>query len=173
MWNAWRKLPARGSEIDRAVRFYVVIKCGFGGQRAATAFAAHRARRATIRWVDLREEFAAILARLRQVWIERLTWELCLKKYDSPDSFFYVDPPYRCGGSKAYAFALDDAGHQALAVALLGAKGKWLLSYNDDLFIKRLYRRRGVIVERVSVPYSIARCSRQRVTELLIRNYSL
>lgn len=171
LWKAWRKLPARGSEIDRAVRFYVVIKCGFGGQRAATSFAAHPARRATIRWVDLREEFGSILQRLRYCWIEHLPWTDCLRKYDSSTSFFYVDPPYRCSGSKAYAFTLDDSGHQSLAAALLSAKGKWLLSYNDDPWIENLYRRRGITVERVSVPYSIARSGRQRVQELLIRNY--
>lgn len=171
LWNEWKPLRGEGSEIERAVRFYVVIKCGFGGQRAATAFAAHPARRPTMRWIDLREEFGAILGRLRQVWIEHLSWEECLAKYDAPRTFFYADPPYRCNGSKAYAHALDDSGHEALARTLLSAKGKWLLSYNDDPWLERLYSKRGICIERVSVPHSIARSGRRRVQELLIRNY--
>ncbi|MGH9396790.1 MAG: hypothetical protein ACRD18_08055 [Terriglobia bacterium] len=69
LWNAWKPLRAEGTEVERAIRFYMVIKCGFGGQRVATSFAAHPARRATIRWINLHEEFAAILGRLQQVWI--------------------------------------------------------------------------------------------------------
>jgi DNA adenine methylase len=200
LWNEWAR-ELRGSEIsnlksqiadevDRAVRFYVVIKCGFGAQRMPTAFAAHAARRPSMHWVDVREEVGVILGRLRQVWIERLDWRECLAKYDSASTFFYLDPPYRCPGSKAYCHKFEDADHQALAKALMAIKGKWLLSYNDDPWLEALYRsaasrRRGglgsgilnmgsgIQVERVSVTYTVAATAPQAVRELLIHNYAL
>src|SRR5690242_8020424 len=30
LWNDWKPLRPGGDEVERAIRFYVVIKCGFG-----------------------------------------------------------------------------------------------------------------------------------------------
>jgi len=172
LWESWRALPGVGGEIVRAVRFYAVIKLGFGAQRIPTSFGSKNASRPSIWWRELREETREIIQRLRICWIERLPWEDCMRKFDAPDAFFYVDPPYRCGGSKAYAHQFKDEDHAHLAEVLSASvKGKWLLSYNEDPFIRRLYKRPGITIERVSVPYSIARTGRQDGRELLIRNY--
>ncbi len=65
-----------------------------------------------------------------------------------------------------------DEDHAHLADVLLGSvNGKWLLSYNDDPFIRRLYRGRGIRVERIVASYSMAARKRFRVKELLIRNF--
>lgn len=152
LWTDWKPLPGVGGEIERAVRFYLVIKCGFGAQRVGTVFAGHRERRPTMRWAELREEFGLIIARLRGVWIEHLPWQNCLARYDGEDTFFYADPPYRSAGSKGYAHRFTDDDHRELAARLAGAKGKWLLSYNDDPWLRSLYRRRGITIQEVSVP---------------------
>jgi DNA adenine methylase len=172
LWTAWRRLDGSNDEIDRAIRFYLVIKLGFGAQRIPTSFGSRASGRPPIWWPRMREEAAKIVERLRIVWIERLPWAECLAKFDAPDAFFYIDPPYRCSGSKAYAHQFGDDDHQALASVLLGKTcGKWLLSYNADPFIERLYRSRGITIEGLSVPYSIARQGRAAGQELLIRNY--
>jgi len=186
LWESWKALPGVGSEILRAVRFYAVIKLGFGSQRRPTSFGSKNAGRPAIWWGNMREEAARIVARLRQVWIERLPWEVCLAKFDGPDTFVYADPPSRCGGSKGYAHRFADDDHRRLAAVLCGVepfkspisnlkswpiRSKWLLSYNDDPFIRSLYDRPGITVETVRVPYSIARTGRQHARELLIRNY--
>jgi DNA adenine methylase len=180
LWNEWAA-PLRSpeieskdlDEIERAVRMYLVIKCGFSAQRVPTAFAGHAARRPAMRWIDLREEVGALFTRLRQVWIEHLDWRECLAKYDSAHTFFYADPPYRCPGSKAYLHKFGDADHEALAKALLGLKGKWLLSYNDDPWISALYARQGIKIERRGITYTIAATSPLEGRELLVRNYDL
>jgi DNA adenine methylase len=53
-----------------------------------------------------------------------------IKKYDSPDTFFYVDPPYF---KKEYLYTAEFPGekHLELADTLKAAKGRWLLSYYD------------------------------------------
>lgn len=175
LWQSWRGFEAVAGEVERAARFYLVIKCGFGAMRNSTSFAgsdARNLRRPRLLWPDIEIEAQAIVERLRKVWIENLTWDRCLDLFDRRETFFYCDPPYRCGGSKAYAHSFIDDDHQRLAARLRGKiKGKWLLSYNDDPFIERLYRGRGITIERLRVPYSIARQGRQHVEELLIRNY--
>jgi DNA adenine methylase len=53
-----------------------------------------------------------------------------IKKHDSPDTFFYVDPPYF---KKEYLYTTDfpREKHEELADTLKNAQGKWLLSYYD------------------------------------------
>lgn len=175
LWESWRALSGVGPEVLRAIRFYAVIRLGFGAQRRATCFAVRSragSNRPGIWWADLKQEARRIVARLRRVWVERLPWEQCHQKFDGPATFFYIDPPFRCRGSKAYAHNFTDADHARLAEVLVGkTRGLWLLSYNDDPFISKLYRGRGITTERLRVPYSLARTGRQHVRELLIRNY--
>jgi DNA adenine methylase len=184
LWQNWQALPGVGGEVLRAVRFYAVIKLGFGSQRTATSFGSKNGGRPSTWWANLRVEARQVVTRLRQVWIEHLPWEACVKKFDGPETFFYIDPPYHCAGSKGYAHRFTDDDHRRLAAALCGScemsnfkseihavRGKWLLSYNDDAFIRSLYQRAGLTIDTVRVPYSIARTGRQHASELLIRNY--
>jgi hypothetical protein len=74
--------------------------------------------------------------------------------------------------AKAYRHFFTDEDHAKLADVLRGSvKGKWLLSYNDDAFIRQLYRGRGITIEPLQVPYSLAGGCRKAVGELLIRNF--
>lgn len=172
LWQEWKTFKYHEDELERAVRFYAVIKLGFGAQRIPTSFGSRSASRPPTWWAREQMEAGLIVARLRDVWIEHLDWRACIAKFDSRETFFYLDPPYRCAGSKAYALTFSDDDHRALAQTLMGkVHGKWLLSYNDDPFIRRLYDGRGIKSERLRVPYSIARSGRQTASELLIRNY--
>lgn len=63
-----------------------------------------------------------------------------IKKYDSPDTFFYVDPPYF---KKEYLYTTDfpREKHEQLADTLKNAQGKWLLSYYDFPELEEWYPR--------------------------------
>ena len=80
----------------------------------------------------------AFSKRCENVVIENQDFEVLIRHYDREGSFFYCDPPYftseyvyDCG------FGWDD--HLRLHRALTGAKGKFLLSYNDCPEIRDLY----------------------------------
>jgi DNA adenine methylase len=131
-----------------------------------------RDKRPEIHWPELKEEIAKIVARLRQVWIENLPWSRCIAVYDRPDSFFYLDPPYRAKASKSYRHSFTDDDHLALAETLTRVvRGRWMLSYNDDAFIRKLYRRRGVTLGHLDVKYGLQGGSGTPKRELLIRNF--
>jgi DNA adenine methylase len=130
-----------------------------------------RDARPSIRWPLLKEEVARVVERLQLVWIERLSWDHCMDAYDRAGTFFYLDPPYRAKASNSYRHSFTDEDHAQLADRLLGAKGRWLLSCNDDDFIRRLYRHRGVEIEAVTVSYSLQARGAKRGAELLVRNY--
>jgi DNA adenine methylase len=172
LFEEWRPLNSVGGEISRAVRFYAVLRVAYGAKRVNNHFGMRREKRPEIHWPLVKEEVAKIVERLRLVWIERLSWEKCLEAYDQREAFFYIDPPYRAGASKAYRHFFTDEDHARLADRLLGSKGKWLLSYNDDEFIRCLYRRRGIEIEGIGVRYGLqGGGSWKHAKELLISNY--
>lgn len=85
--------------------------------------------------------------------------------YDRRNSFFYLDPPYHTT-EKYYDVEFTENDHKRLASKLSQIQGKFLLSYNDDMFIRELYKDYTIV--------SISRnnnLSSGSFKELLIRNY--
>jgi DNA adenine methylase len=171
LFEEWRGGGDAEGEIERAVRFYLLIRLAFGAKRTRNHCAVRRDARPAIHWPVIAEEIGKIVDRLRQSWIEHLPWQRCLEAHDHPDTFFYLDPPYRSQASHSYAAAFGDEDHAALAGALRAVRGSWLLSCNDDAFIRGLYRWRGITVGQVMVRYRLQGGDGRRQNELLIRNF--
>lgn len=94
--------------------------------------------------------------RLQKVVIENKDCVKLIRQYDRPESFFYCDPPYYNADQYYEAVSTDGFDHTGLANALLGIKGKFLLSYNDCPEIRALYDRPGIVVEGISRLSNIA-----------------
>ena len=66
-------------------------------------------------------------------FVENMDFEDAIKKYDSPGTYIYADPPYYIVGEGSYYsnhdFGRDD--HERLANVLKGIAGKFSLSYYD------------------------------------------
>lgn len=111
--------------------------------------------------------------RLQKVVIEDKDCVKLIRQYDRPESFFYCDPPYYNADQYYEAVSSDGFDHAGLADALLGIKGKFLLSYNDCPEIRALYDRPGIVVEGISRLSNIAQRyeNGKQYPELLISNY--
>ena len=111
--------------------------------------------------------------RLQTVVIENKDCVKLIRQYDRPESFFYCDPPYYNADQYYEAVSSDGFDHAGLADALLGIKGKFLLSYNDCPEIRALYDRPGIVVEGISRLSNIAQRyeNGKQYPELLISNY--
>ena len=111
--------------------------------------------------------------RLQKVVIENKDCVKLIRQYDRPESFFYCDPPYYNADQYYEAVSSDGFDHAGLADALLGIKGKVLLSYNDCPEIRALYDRPGIVVEGISRLSNIAQRyeNGKQYPELLISNY--
>ena len=110
--------------------------------------------------------------------IENKDFEKLIRHYDRPESLFYCDPPYHC--TEGYYSNIGEDGftekdHIRLRDALMSIQGKFLLSYNDDPFVRELYDAPGIQIEPVTRLNNI----RQRYdpncqfAELFIANYDL
>ena len=111
--------------------------------------------------------------RLQKVVIENKDCVKLIRQYDRPESFFYCDPPYYNADQYYEAVSSDGFDHAGLADALLGIKGKFLLSYNDCPEIRALYDRPGIVVQGISRLSNIAQRyeNGKQYPELLISNY--
>ena len=92
--------------------------------------------------------------------------------YDSPDTFFYLDSPYR--NTKQYAVGkFTDEQYQLLADCCRNAKGKWLYTINDNEYIRELFKDFNIMTH--DVYYSICKTQngRQDFKELIITNYDI
>lgn len=93
-------------------------------------------------WAGWPDHIPAIVDRLRGVVIENRPAEEVIEHYDTPETLFYVDPPYvadtRPSGA-LYKHELTDAGHVSLAETLHRVAGMVVLSGYPSPLYDRLY----------------------------------
>jgi DNA adenine methylase len=129
------------TDIDRAWAFFVKQNQGFGGMangpgswgRALTRITNDMAE-TTSRWRSRLKLLSFWHERLSRVQIDCIDGIECIKYWDTPETVFYIDPPYVPDTRKTrhlYKNEPDLAYHERLVEAILAVKGKVLLSCYD------------------------------------------
>lgn len=156
------KLKPR-NKIEAAAFYFYRIALSFGAKGESYA----KARSAG----GVYREFSLHARRLKRASIENLDFKTLIARYDTPDTLFYLDPPYV--GTENYYKNTDGFGlaeHKRLAEILSGIKGKFILSYNDCELVRELYE--GFKIKELKTNYSLNALSKNRdKTELLIMNF--
>ena len=164
-----RDSPA--SDVLRAARFYQLIRYSYASGLTSFGSQPH----------DMWSNFPLIEQahrRLAKVVIENKDFGKLIRQYDRPVSFFYLDPPYHATEGYYSNIGEDgftEADHIRLRDTLMGIEGKFLLSYNDDAFVRGLYDQPGIFLMETTRLNNI----KQRYDngcqfpELLIANYDL
>lgn len=120
-----------------------------------------------------------IQSRLQKITtVEKIDCVDLIKKYDSEDTFFYVDPPYY-NMEFYYSKDFPKEKHQELADTLAQIKGKFALSYYDFDDLKVFYPEDQYIWHKQTVYRSAATRSgkdenyaeKSKGVEVLIMNY--
>lgn len=166
----WKVPPETLTDIQRAARFFYIQKASFGGKITPDAtFGISRTRTPRLNLTRLEEDLSAAHLRLQKMYIENLGYNECIARYDTSDTFFYLDPPY-WGCTDYYGKELfSERDFTCLSEQLAKIKGKFLFSINDTPEIRELYN--DFTIEEVDTIYSLQKSKSKRVKELLIRNY--
>lgn len=165
------QIDGRGlTDIQRAAKYYYLQRLCFGGRVLHRSFGVDASGGNRINLVRMEEELSSVHLRLSNVIIENLSWENILQKYDKPDNFFYLDPPYFCAPCYKHNFE-NLSEYETLSTALSGLQGKFLLSINDLPEIRDVFQNFNILP--VEVPYSIGKDDQSIGKELLISNYEL
>jgi DNA adenine methylase len=159
--------PDTLTDIQRAARFLYLQKNSFAGlvrrqdyQHAVVAPRPFNPQR-------LPEILDQAHERLARVQIESLPYEEILKRFDKPETLFYLDPPYF--RRKLYRFNFKDDDFVKLADRLRAIKGKFIVSINDVAEIREIFR--GFHQREVDLHYTSQKDAGKRYPELLITNF--
>jgi DNA adenine methylase len=155
------------TDLERAARFLYLQRTAFGGKVVGQGFGVSPGLPARFDVTKLASVLEGVHERLSGVVIERLPWPDLLRRYDRPDTLFYLDPPY-WGSETDYGVGLfARADFARLAEALASLRGAFLLSLNDRPEVRELFA--AFTLERLETTYSIAGGAKAtRVAELLI-----
>ena len=120
------------TEIQRAARWFIRNKLSFGGMGAN--FAITRTHSITSRAKYL-IAIQSLSRRLDSTTIEERSYEKILSSYDSPETFFFMDPPYLDGAGAAYA---GWSPEQVIAFCdrVKKLRGSWMVTFQECALIR-------------------------------------
>lgn len=162
--------PLLLTELERAVRYLYIQKNAFGGKTFSQVFGVtlERTRFDSERIIP---QIHMLHKRLAGVYVECLPYAEFIKRYDRPDTLFYLDPPY-WGCESFYGkdfFSRADFGE--LAKLLKGIKGRFILSINDVPEIRQIFK--SFYIKEVQTMYITGTQSGKAAAELLVSNVDL
>lgn len=162
-FDAREQLNDRGmTDIQRAARFFIIIQESFGAD----------CRSFGVRSKDINKKVSGLIEiseRLSKVVIENQDFEKIIKTYDRTGAFFYLDPPYY-DAEKYYSDRFNPNDHLRLRDSLGRIKGKCIVSYNNCLEIRDLYKEYRIIEVDRQDNLAVKKESR-RYKELIIKNF--
>jgi DNA adenine methylase len=145
------------SPVEQARRFWVLCWMSVQGGTHDSVLGSHwrRAKHADSRrgtpppkdGTDIYHLYK-IANRLKQVQIESDDWHVCLKKYDSPETLIYHDPPYvgkTRGNGNRYALEWSNEQHAEAAELLNQCAGMIVISGYACPLYAELYEENGWI----------------------------
>ena len=161
--------PETLTDIQRAVRYYYLIRNTFGGKTTALNFSPTTTRPPRINLLRIEEDLSEAHLRLHRVFIENMNYSALIERYDRPHSFFYIDPPYYNHENDYGKGLFNKEDFVNLASLLADIKGKFIMSINNEPAIKKTFKDFRMM--DVTTRYSAAAHSVKKVSELLIMNY--
>ena len=157
--------------IERAKIFYYLVRSCFASDMKSPVFGASKDRN-RLRIDKIEDDINSVYDRLIPVTIENKSFEDIIRIYDHKDTFFYLDPPYR--NTKQYATGkFTDEQYKLMRDKLVECKGKWLITINNDEYIRELFQDFNLIDNEVW--YSVCKTDNGRANfkELIITNYDI
>ena len=162
------------NDIEQAAFTFYIINNSFGSnQRSFHHFfhKSHPERNHLLR--NHIKDFKKYSKRMKYVVLENRSFERLIPSVDSSGTFFYCDPPY-VGTENYYKnCSFGEKEHKKLREVLGKIQGKFILSYNDNDFIRELYK--DFFIKNISVQYCMNNARRylKAARELLIANFDM
>ena len=168
-----RQDPTTMTDVQRAVRYYRLQRMGFGGKTTKRNFGTSTTRPNSLNLLSVEDKLKKTHQRMARTTVENLDACDCIKRYDSPETLFYIDPPY--GEADFYAVSFKGDDFKRLAETLRTINGKFILSLNDTPEVRAIFA--DFQIESIETKYSLANSKVAAGTrgvdrkEVLIKNF--
>lgn len=133
-WRCWKLCE---DPIERARMWFFAAATSFNG-RFGHGLSVSPSSPSVRTYLFRVENLWAVARRFRTVVVENLDFREAVRRYDTPDTLFYLDPPYYPGTRDergTYVNEMSAADHEDLVRLLLGLRGKAVLSgYNNPAY---------------------------------------
>jgi DNA adenine methylase len=115
------------TEIQRVARWFIRNKLSFAGQGKNFAISrSHALSSREKRLIAIR----ALSRRLDRTTIEERSWEQIFETYDTPETFYFLDPPYPEPGGVLYG-GWDELATERFCAAVRKLQGSWVFTFKD------------------------------------------
>ena len=153
------------TDIQRAARFFYLQKLAFGAKSTGRTFGASPINPKRLSFVRIEDELLEAHMRLANVVVEHLSWEECIRRYDTPATQFYLDPPYWQTAGYGVPFGIEQ--YELMADLMRSIAGRAVVSINDHPDIRRIFD--GFQMQELQTTYTIGSGAKP-ANELLIIN---
>lgn len=161
--------PETLTDIQRAARFYYLQQSAFGARVDGQSYGTATTTPPGLNLLRLEETLSAAHLRLSSTYIEHLSWQDCLKKYDREHTLFYMDPPY--WETEGYGVPFEFEQYQEMAGMLSQLKGKAIISLNDHPAIRECFA--GFHFEATDIKYTVGGGKGSEAREVLIFSWDV
>lgn len=161
--------PETLTDIQRAVRFYYLLRTSYGARIVNQTFNVSPTAPSRLNLLRMEEDLSEAHLRLSRVYIENMHYQKLIERFDRPETFFYIDPPYYGCENDYGAGIFDREDFARLRDVLSGIRGRFIMSINNVQEIRKLFG--DFYIEEITTSYMMPGAHRQKkVVELLIRN---
>lgn len=139
--NTWKDII---DPIERAVAWFVVARQSFSGILGSSwsnsiTFSRRGMSGSVSSWLSCIEGLPEIHQRFQRVQIEQVDWQDIFKRYDTPETLFYCDPPYvhnvRTSDGGEYKHEMTNDDHKNFISVLLKIQGMAIVSgYEHEIY---------------------------------------
>lgn len=146
--------PSTLTDLERSARFLYLQRQAFGGKVEGRGFGVSRTAPSRFDLTKLVPMLEEVHDRLAGVTIERLPWAEFIPRYDTPETLFFLDPPY-WGCETDYGtgvFEQDDFAR--IRDVLAGLQGRFVMTINDRPEIRDIFA--GFSIEPVELLYRVS-----------------
>ena len=122
-----------GDDLERARRYFVNISQGFSNRLNSGWSRGKFGRNLAVTWMKRVDRLQEYLDRMKSIHISNTPALKCIKQWDSPQTFFYIDPPYP-GADQGHYDGYTEDDFAELCACLESIEGSFVLSnYDSDI----------------------------------------
>lgn len=161
------------TEMQRAVAFYILANQSYSATMTQFGYSKSTSKATSIKSKINRLDVKELSQRLGRTTLESDDACKVIGRYDNPEAFFYLDPPYFNARVEPYFGKYTEADYRQLLELLSDLEGKFLLSgYNSEI-LDRFIKREGWDYKTVERKVNINHRKTVTKTEILVWNYQL